>query len=279
MTETIGLIAGSGRFPLLFAAEAKKQGDRVVAISLIGVTEESLSEIADEVHAFKLGKISGPLKALKDAGVRRVVMAGKVQHNSIFGGIMPDLRAIKILAGLKDRRTDTILRAVADEFKKEGIEMISSATHLSHLMPEPGILTKRAPSKSEAADIELGWRAAKAVAGFDIGQSVAVKDKAVIAVEAMEGTDALLLRAADLVRRHGRKPGIVLVKVAKPHQDFRFDLPVLGLESLDTFKKAGVTAVAVEARKTMLFDKDAFLEKADKMKLAVTARDDAETAP
>ncbi|MFH2202497.1 MAG: UDP-2,3-diacylglucosamine diphosphatase LpxI [Elusimicrobiota bacterium] len=273
-TETIGLIAGSGRFPLLFAQEAKRQGHRVVAIGISGVTETSLSEIADEVHTFKLGKVSEPLRIFKKAGVRRAVMAGKVQHNSLFGGIMPDLRAIKILAGLKDRRTDTILRAIADEFKKEGIELISSATHLSRLMPEPGVLTRRAPSKAEAADIEFGWRAGKAVAGFDIGQSVVVRDRAVVAVEAMEGTDALLLRAAELVRSHGRKPGLVLVKVAKPEQDFRFDLPVLGPDSLRVFREAGVTAVAVEARKTLIIDKDEFLRGADGMKLAVVARDE-----
>ncbi len=271
MPETIGLIAGSGRFPLLFAEEAKRQGHRVVAIGLSGVTEDSLADIADEVHTFKLGKVNGPLKVLREAGVRRVVMAGKVQHHSLFGGILPDLRAVKILAGLKDRRTDTILKAIADEFSKEGMELISSATHLSHLMAEPGVLTRRKPSKTESADIELGWKAAKALAGFDIGQSVAVKDKAVVAVEAMEGTDALLLRAAALVQRHGRKPGLVLVKVAKPRQDFRFDLPVLGLDSLKTFKKAGVTAVAIEARRTLLFDKDAFLREANAMKLSLQA--------
>lgn len=271
MSETIGLIAGSGRFPLLFAEEAKRQGHRVIAIGLSGVTEESLADIADEVHTFKLGKINGPLKVLREAGVRRVVMAGKVQHHSLFGGIMPDFRAVKILAGLKDRRTDTILKAIADEFSKEGMELISSATHLSHLMAEPGVLTQRKPTKDESADIELGWKAAKALAGFDIGQSVAVKDKAVVAVEAMEGTDELLLRAAALVARHGRKPGLVLVKVAKPRQDFRFDLPVLGLDSLKTFKKTGVTAVAIEASKTLLFDKDAFLREADAMKLSLQA--------
>lgn len=278
MPETIGLIAGSGRFPLLFAEEAKRQGHRVVAIGLVGVTEKSLSDIADEVHTFKLGKVNAPLKVLQQAGVRRVVMAGKVQHHSLFGGIMPDLRAVKILAGLKDRRTDTILKAIADEFSKEGMELISSATHLSHLMADPGILTQRKPSKAESADIEFGWKAAKGLAGFDIGQSVAIRDKAVVAAEAMEGTDALLLRAAQLVERHGRKPGLVLVKVAKPQQDFRFDLPVLGLDSLAIFKKAGVTAVAIEARKTLIIDKDKFIRKADAMKLSLQALETPETS-
>lgn len=271
--ETIGLIAGSGRFPILFSQEAKRQGCRVVAIALKGVTDPSLSEFADEVHTFKLGKVSGPLKILKDGGVKRAVMAGKVQHTSLFGGIMPDLRAVKILAGLRDRRTDTILAAVADEFAKEGIELISSTTFLSHLVAEPGVLTRRKPTKDETADIDLGWKAAKAVAGFDIGQSVVVKDRAVVAVEAMEGTDATVLRAGELSRSHGRRPGIVLVKVAKPRQDFRFDLPVLGMDTLKTLSKAGGTALALEAGKTVIFDKSDFLREADSMGLAIVGID------
>ncbi len=274
--EVIGLIAGSGRFPLLFAQEAKKQGARVVAIGLKGVTDGSLCEFADEVHTFRLGQVSGPLKTLKKAGVQRVVMAGKVQHVSLFGGILPDLRAVKILAGLKDRRTDTILKAVADEFSRAGLELISSSTYLSHLMPEAGVLSKRKPTKAEAADIRIGWRAAKAVSGHDIGQSVAVRDKAVIAVEAMEGTDAMLKRAGELARSFGREPGIVLVKVAKPGQDFRFDLPVLGLDSLTAFEEARVTAVAFEAGKTMLFDREDFIKKADALKIALVAHEDGD---
>ncbi|MEE8424962.1 MAG: UDP-2,3-diacylglucosamine diphosphatase LpxI [Elusimicrobiota bacterium] len=274
--ECIGLIAGSGRFPLLFAQEAKRQGARVVAIGLKGVTDGSLSEFADEVHTFRLGQVSGPLKTLKKAGVRRVVMAGKVRHVSLFGGILPDLRAAKILAKLKDGRTDTILKAVADEFLSEGLELISSSTYLSHMMPGPGVLTRRKPTKSETADIRIGWRAAKTVSGQDIGQSVAVRDKAVIAVEAMEGTDAMLKRAGELSRSFGREPGIVLVKVAKPGQDFRFDLPVLGLDSLKAFEEARVTAVALEAGKTMLFDREDFIRKADELKMAIIAHEDGE---
>ncbi|MFC1679619.1 LpxI family protein [Elusimicrobiota bacterium] len=271
-SEVIGLIAGSGRFPILFAEEAKRLGRRVVAITLKGVTDARVADIVDEAHAFKLGQVSAPLKVLKKAGVKRVVMAGKVQHKSLFGGVLPDLRAVKLLAGLKDRRTDTILAAIADEFAREGIELISSATHLSHLLSEPGVLSKRKPSKIESADIEFGWRAAKALAGFDIGQSVVVRGRAVVAVEAMEGTDATVLRAAELARGEGTgKTGLVLVKVAKPRQDFRFDLPVLGLDTLDTLERAGASALAFEARRTLIFDKDAFLERADRLGLAVVA--------
>jgi len=282
-SKTVGLIAGSGRFPILVALEAKRMGERVVAVGIKDVTDPRLEGIVDELHVFKLGQVSGPLKVLKAAGVRRVLMAGKVQHASLFGGVMPDLRAVKILAGLKDRRTDTILSAVAEEFAKEGMELISSATHLAHLMPLPGVLSRRQPTQAESADIAFGWEAAKAVSGFDIGQSVVVRDKAVVAVEAMEGTDATILRAAELARAAGGvgprkdgKTGIILVKVAKPRQDFRFDLPVIGLDTLKILEQAGAAGLAFEARKTLIFDKPEFLERSDAQGLAVVALEDPE---
>jgi len=272
MTDPIGLIAGSGRFPVLFAEEARRQGARVVAVALKGVTDvPALTAAADEVHPFALGQVTGPLELLKKAGVKKVVMAGKVQHVSLFGGIIPDLRAVKILAGLKDRRTDTILGAIADEFRKEGLELMSSATFLGHLIPGPGPLTKRRPSSDEEADAALGWKAAKALAGVDVGQSVAVQGKAVVAVEAMEGTDAMVRRASALVKSNGDTPRLVVVKVAKPKQDFRFDLPVLGLDTLAVMKECGVTGLALEAGKTLVFDREAFVKGADAQGLAVWA--------
>lgn len=246
----------------------------MLAIALSGVTDPALKDSVDEFHVFKLGQVSGPLKALKDAGVRKAVMAGKVQHASLFGGVLPDLRAVKILAGLKDKRTDTILSAIADEFSREGIELISSATWLSHLLARPGVLTRRAPDRAESLDIDLGWRAAKALAGFDIGQTVVVRAGAVIAVEAMEGTDATVLRASEVARSHGDSPTLVLVKVAKPRQDFRFDLPVLGLETLKVLERARVSALAVEADKTLIFDREDFLRRVDELGISVIARGD-----
>jgi len=201
-------------------------------------------------------------------------MAGKVQHVSLFGGVMPDLRAVKILASLKDRRTDTILSAIADEFTKEGMTLISSATYLQDLVPEEGVLTHRAPTSQESADIELGIGAAKASAGYDIGQSVVVKERAIVAVEAMEGTDAAVMRAAELAGTKGstaKKNGLVLIKVAKPKQDFRFDIPVIGLDTLETLKAAGATALSIEAGKTMIFDKEEFLDRANRIGIAVVA--------
>jgi DUF1009 family protein len=244
-------------------------GVPVVALGIKGVTDPALEGLAGGLECFALGQLNKPIDRLKAAGVRRAVMAGKVQHSSLFGGIMPDLRAIKVLASLRDKRTDTILRAIADEFAKDGIELLPSTTFLSHLLVSEGVATKRKPTAEESADIRLGWAAAKAVAGFDIGQTVVVKGGAVIAVEAMEGTDAAILRARDIARAHGRRTALTVVKVAKPQQDLRFDVPVLGLDSLQVFADAGVSALAVEAGTTLLFDKEEFLLRADRQKLSI----------
>jgi DUF1009 family protein len=240
-------------------------------LALPGVTDPAIETLASKTHYFKLGQLSKPIDALKEAGVKKVVMAGKVQHASLFGGIMPDMRAAKMLMRLRDKRTDTILKAVADEFAKDGIEMIPSTTYLSHLIIGPGVATKRSPSPVEMGDVKLGWRAAKAVAGFDIGQTVVLKDRAVIAVEGMEGTDACIRRAAELARSQGKKAQLTVVKVAKPNQDMRFDVPVMGLDSLKVFAECDVTALALEAGTTMVFDKDEFLKRADAQNLALAA--------
>lgn len=268
-TEPLGLIAGSGRFPFLVAEEAQRRGVPVVALGIPGVTDPALKTVAGGLTWFKLGQIDAPIKALKDGGVRKVVMAGKVQHVSLFGGVLPDWRAAKVLLALKDKRTDTILKAVVDEFAKDGLEFVSSALYLEHLLAPAGPLTKRAFTPEERADAMIGWRAAKAVAGFDIGQTVVVQSAAIVAVEGMEGTDACVARAAALARTQGREPSLVVVKVAKPRQDFRFDLPVLGLDSIVNFKAAGVKAIALEAGSTLIFDRDRFAINADAAGIAV----------
>lgn len=241
----------------------------VVALGIPGVTDEALTRLVDTLTWFKLGQIDAPIKALKDKGVKKVVMAGKVQHVSLFGGVMPDWRAAKVLLGLKDKRTDTVLKAVVDEFAKDGLEFVSSATYLEQLLAPLGPATKRAFSKDERADAALGWKAAKALAGFDIGQTVVVQGGAVVAVEGMEGTDACVRRASELARSQGREPALVVVKVAKPRQDFRFDLPVVGLDTLTAFRAAGVKALALEAGTTLIFDRDRFLSEADAAGLSV----------
>lgn len=269
MAEPLGLVAGSGRFPLLVAEEAKRRGVPVVALGIPGVTDEALEKTAGGLHWFKLGQIDAPIKILKDAGVKKVVMAGKVQHVSVFGGVMPDWRAAKVLMGLKDKRTDTILRAVVAEFEKDGLEFISSAAYLEHLLAPAGPVTKKGLSAEQLADAALGWKAAKAVAGFDIGQTVVAQDGAVVAVEGMEGTDACVRRAAELARSQGREPALVVVKVAKPRQDFRFDLPVVGLDSIPVFKECGVKALALEAGSSLIFDRERFAADAASAGLAV----------
>jgi DUF1009 family protein len=268
-TEPLGLVAGSGRFPLLVAEEAKRRGVPVVALGIPGVTDPALEAIAGGLTWFKLGQIDAPIKAMKDRGVRKVVMAGKVQHVSLFGGILPDWRAAKLLLTLKDKRTDTVLKAVVDEFQKDGLEFISSAIYLEHLLAPNGPLTKKKFSKDELNDAALGWKAAKAVAGFDIGQTVVVQGGAVVAVEGMEGTDACVERASALARTSGREPSLVVVKVAKPKQDFRFDLPVVGLDTIINFKKLGVKALALEAGSTLIFDLEKFVQEADAAGIAV----------
>ena len=274
MPEKVGLIAGSGRFPILVAREARRLGVGIVPMGLQGITDPSLETVAGPVRYFKLGEIAKPIQFLKDSGASKAVMAGKVEHASLFGGVLPDWRAVKLLASLPDRRTDTILRAVAEEFAKEGIELLSSAAWLGHLLAPEGVMSRRKPSSREEKDLQLGWRAAKALSGLDIGQAVVVQEGSVVAVEAVEGTDAAIRRASRIIRDRGGETRLCVVKVAKPRQDFRFDLPVLGLDSLKVFAECGVAALAVEAGATLLFDREEFLKEADRLKIAIRGAKD-----
>ena len=267
--EKLGILAGSGRFPVLIAEEARRAGMEVVVLGISGVTDAAIESVASKISYFKLGQISKAIEAFKSAGVTKAVMAGKVQHVSLFGGFLPDLRAAKILARLPDKRTDTILKAVADEFAKDGIVLQSSVGHLGHLLVGEGVQGARKPDAAEIADIKLGWKAAKALAGFDVGQTVVVSNGAVVALEGMEGTDACIRRAKDLSASQGKKFTLTVAKVAKPKQDPRFDIPVLGMDSLKVFAECGVTALALEAGSTLIFDKPEFMKAADAQKLAI----------
>lgn len=272
VAEKIGLIAGAGRFPWLIAEEARRMGHEVHVIAIEGVTDPGLADVVTSYHPFKLGQVSKPIQALKDAGVTQAMMAGRVRHNKLFGGILPDLRAVKILATLKDRRTDSLLGRIAEEFAKDGIEIINSATFLKHLIPEEGTLTSIEPTAAQMRDVEMGWKVAKALSGHDVGQSVVVSHGTIVAVEAMEGTDACVHRAAELARENGEKnPELVLVKVAKPKQDFRFDLPVLGLDTLKTIEAAGLKVLVIEAGRSLILDKEEFLRSAERLGAAVVA--------
>lgn len=267
----IGLIAGWGRFPLLIAQEARREGHTVFVIGLEGITDPGIEKEANGMAWIKLGQLDRPIQEMRKAGVTKAVLAGRVHHVKIFGGFIPDLRAIRLLAGLKDKRADTILNAIAAEFAKDGIEFQNSAAYLSRFIPQPGVLTKQKPTAADKKDIELGWKVAKSIAGHDVGQTVVVRNGAILAVEAMEGTDACILRAGDVARAGKTKPELVVVKVAKPKQDFRFDLPVAGLDTLKTLETAGARALAVEAGKTVLLDREKFVVEADRLGISITA--------
>ncbi|MFH1620182.1 MAG: UDP-2,3-diacylglucosamine diphosphatase LpxI [bacterium] len=277
MMNKIGLIAGSGRFPVLFAKEAKALGFSVIAIGIKGTTSPELERYA-HFNCFRLGQMSKPLEILKTAGVKKVVMAGGIPHFSIFGGILPDLRAAKFLMRLRDKRALSILGALAEELALDGMELVSSATFLEHLLPEPGLLAGPAPSPAVRKDISLGWKTAKALSAQDVGLTVVVKDTAVVAVEAMEGTDACILRAGEIFNKSrlgsGQKPvfpGLTVVKVARPGQDMRFDLPVIGTGTLAAMRNAGAGTMAVEARSTLILEREQFLREAGREKITVIA--------
>ena len=284
MNKKIGLIAGSGAFPLLFAREAKNQGYAVFVVGLKNITPKEIERYAAAAGYFRLGAISDPIDFLKKAGVDKVLMAGKVPHVSIFGGIIPDFRAAKLLLKLKDRKANALLGALAEELGKDGIELISSATFLEHLMPAPGIISGRRPGGEAMQNIAFGWKAAKTLAQLDIGLTVVLKDRVVIAAEAQEGTDECIKRAGAVLRAsaadgNGRPSGLTVVKVARPDQDMRFDLPVVGTATLDSMREAGAAILAIEAGKTLILDKEDFLKKAADYGITVTVLTSGEFAP
>ena len=261
----IGLIAGNGTFPLLFAQHAKQKGDTIVAVALKEEADQALEQWVDQITWLSLGQLGKTIDFFKSKGVTRAVMAGQVKHTQLFKNIIPDLRAAKILAKALNKKAESLLSAVTDEFKSEGIEFLSSATYLEHWLCPSKVLTRRAPTAQEKADIEFGLPLARAVAGQDIGQTIAVKDKSVVAVEAMEGTDACIRRAGQIAG-----PGFVVIKVARPRQDLRFDIPVIGATTLASLKESGASALAMEAGKTLLLDMENLVKVADASGLTLT---------
>ena len=260
----LGLIAGNGQFPLLVAEEARRLGRRVISIGIEEETDPSLQNISDSFHWVALGQIKKTLALLKEAGVRDAIMAGQVKHTQIFRRLKLDTTAVKIMASLVNKKTDTILSAVAEAFSQNGIQFLSSTVYLEKYLVPEGPLTRQKPSNEHTKDIVFGYKVAKDVAGLDLGQTVCVKDQSVLAVEAMEGTDACIRRAGEISGGE-----FVVVKVAKPKQDLRFDVPVIGLRTLSALKDSKARVLAVEAGKTLLFNKDAVLEEAALMKLVI----------
>jgi len=265
-TETIGLIAGGGQFPLLVAEAARKRGFSVLAVAHLGETDPSLSEKVDEVIWIRLGQLGRLIKALKKKKVKKSLMAGTITKRRMFEDIRPDLKGLAIISKLALFHDDGILRAVADELAREGIEIVSSTQYLPELVAPQGCLTKRKPNKSEKEDIDFGFQVAKELGRLDIGQCVVVRKKTILAVEAIEGTDAAIRRGGDLARE-----GAVVVKVSKPHQDLRFDVPAVGLGTVKAMAEVKAAALAVESGKTLLFDKDEMITYADELRIAIVS--------
>jgi DUF1009 family protein len=262
-----GLIAGNGRFPFLVLEGARSQGIDMAVIALKEEASPELEKVAKRLHWVSLGELSKAIELMQREGVKNAVMAGQVKHNKIFSAIRPDWKLAKLLFSLPRKNTDSLIGAVAKVFEEEGIHLVDSTLFLKPLLPEAGVLTRRAPNEQEAADIEYGLGVARQIAAMDVGQTVVIADRACVAVEAMEGTDETIERAG---RFASGKP-LVVVKVSKPKQDMRFDVPVVGLPTVETMKRAGATALAIDAARTLLFDRTQLIAQADAAGIAIQA--------
>ena len=260
----LGLIAGNGRFPFLVAAGARRAGRRVVAVAIREEADPALESAVDELHWVGLGQLGRCIEVLKGGGAREAVMAGQVKHRQIFSGLVPDLKLMGVLARLAVKSTDSLIGGVADALAREGITLLPSTSLLADQMAEAGAMTRRRPSGDEAKDIAYGQQVARSLAGMDLGQTVAVKDRAAVALEAMEGTDEVIRRACGIAG-----PGVVVVKVAKPRQDMRFDVPVVGRGTVEAMAEGKARVLAVDAGQTLLLDKADFLAEADRRDLTV----------
>jgi len=271
-TTRLGLIAGNGRFPFLVLDAARALGR---AVTIVAVKEEAFPELEAaaarepraDVHWVSLGQLGACIRILEGAGVTEAVMAGQVKHVKIFSGIVPDLTLLSVLRRLKARNTDALIAAVADVLGDHGIRLIDSTALIQPLLAAPGVLGGRAPDEDERQDLAFGYRMADAIAALDIGQTIAVKDAAVVAVEAMEGTDEVIARAGRLAGS-----GVRIVKVAKPNQDMRFDVPVVGVPTIEVMRAAGASTLSIDAGRTLIFDRAAFVDAADRAGIAVVGR-------
>ena len=266
-TTCWGLIAGNGRFPFLVLEGARSQGIEMAVIAIKEEASPELEKAAKRVHWVSLGELSKTIDVMHEEGVTQAVMAGQVKHNKIFSSIRPDWKLAKLLFSLPRKNTDALIGAVARVLEDEGIRLVDSTLFLKPLVPEAGVLTRRAPNEREAEDIAYGRGLAQQIAGMDIGQTVVIADRACVAIEAMEGTDEVITRAARIA---SGKP-LVVVKVSKPGQDMRFDVPVVGLPTIQQMRNAGATALAIDAGRTLLFDRKKLIESADAMGIAIQA--------
>lgn len=275
----LGLIAGNGTFPMLVLDAARAQGEKVVVAA---IKEETFPEIerhgASAVFWLSLGELSKLIDTFKREGVSRAIMAGQVKHKQIFSSIRPDWRLAKLLLSLGTRNTDSLIGAVAKVLNDEGITLLNSTAYLEPLLAKPGVLTRRAPDERERRDIDYGRTVARAVGQYDIGQTVVIAEAACVAVEAMEGTDLTIERAGAIMRSKslGEEPStlsraLTVVKIAKPKQDMRFDVPVIGVRTVEVMKQAGATCLALDAQKCLLLDGDAVIHAADEAGITIVA--------
>jgi len=263
--KKLGLIAGKGELPAAVASGARSQGYKVFAVALDPLADKSLSSYVDEIQWVNVGKFGELLETLKKSGVKEAVMAGKVSKTLLYKSkITPDLRAMKLLFSLRDRSDDSILLAITKEIEKEGIKLLDITGFTTSLLTPEGVLTADKPTEDEWKDIAFGWKIAKEIGRLDIGQTVVVKNQAVMAVEAIEGTDEAIKRGGTLAGK-----GAVVVKVSKPAQDMRFDVPVVGLDTIQAMADVHARVLAVESMKSMILNRDAIIKEAKKAGIAI----------
>ncbi len=261
-----GLIAGNGRFPFLVLEGARRQGASLAVVAIREETDRRIEELAEKLVWVGIGQLGKMISFFKKEGVSKAIMAGQVKHVQIFSGALPDLRMVKMLWRLPQRNTDALIGGVADEMAKEGIELIDSTYFIQDSLAQEGVLTGRKPNEIERGNIEYGLRVANEIARLDLGQTIVVRAKACVAVEAMEGTDAVIKRAGELA--NGK---LTVVKVAKPNQDMRFDVPVVGTPTIQNMIQAGATCLCLTAGKTLMFDKQEMIKLADDNKISIAA--------
>jgi UDP-2,3-diacylglucosamine hydrolase len=261
-----GLIAGNGKFPFMVVEGARQAGARMVVAAIREETDPSIEQLADRVEWVGIGQLGRMIRFFKDEGVEKAIMAGQVKHVQIFSRAVPDARMLKVLLRLPRRNTDSLIGAIAAELQSEGIELINSTYFLQQHVPQSGTLTRRQPDKHEREDIDYGLEIAREIARLDLGQTIVVRGKACVAIEAMEGTDETIRRAGRLVKKR-----LTVVKIAKPNQDMRFDVPVVGVPTIETMVEAGATCLCLTAGKTLMFDREEMIRLANDRKIAIVA--------
>ncbi|MEP6925420.1 MAG: UDP-2,3-diacylglucosamine diphosphatase LpxI [Pyrinomonadaceae bacterium] len=259
-----GLIAGNGKFPFLVVEGARRTGEKLVVVAIKEETDQEIEKVADKVLWVGIGQLGKMIAFFRGENVTRAIMAGQVKHVQIFSGALPDLRMLKMLLTLKQRNTDSLIGAIADELAKDGIELIDSTYFTKDILASAGVLTRRSPDERERGNIEYGLKIANEIARLDLGQTIVVRAKACVAIEAMEGTDAVIRRAGSLAR--GK---LTVVKVAKPNQDMRFDVPVVGVPTISAMIEAGASCLCLTAGKTLIFDRAEMIRLADSKKISI----------